>query len=60
MGTEAFRDYGPAHEFGDCEGSEELVFVGDEGITRVSVNSVEEVGLFVVMGSEEDVVDYSL
>ena len=60
MGPEALGDDGPAHEFGDGEGLEEFFLFGDFGVAGVGVDAVEEVGLFVVVGGEEDVVDYSL
>lgn len=60
VGTVGFGDDGPAHEFGDGELFEETLFFGDEDIARVGVDPVEEVGLFVVVGGENDVVDYSL
>lgn len=60
MGAEALGDDGPAHEFGDGEGFEELLLVGDEGVAGVGVYAVEEVGLFVVVRGEEDVIDDSL
>lgn len=50
----------PAHKFGDGEEFEEGGFLGDEGISCVSVNAVEEVGLLVIVGGKDDVVDYSL
>jgi len=53
-------DNGPAHKFGDGEEFEEGGFGGDEGVAAVEVDAVEEVGLFVVVGGENDVVDYSL
>ncbi len=60
VGAEAVGDDGPAHDFGDGEGFEEFFFYGDEGVADVGVDAVEEVGLFVVVGGEEDVVDDSL
>ena len=60
VGAEALRDDGPAHQFGDGEGFEQLLLVGDEGVARVGMDAVEEVGLLVVVGGEEDVVDDSL
>jgi len=60
VGAEALGDDGPAHEFGDGEGFDEVALLGDERIAGVGVDAVEEVGLFIVMGGEEDVEDYSL
>ncbi len=60
MGAEAFGDDGPAHELGDGEGFEQLLLVGDEGVAGVGVYAVEKVGLLVIVGCEEDVVDDSL
>ena len=53
-------DHGPAHEFGYSEEFEECCFGGDEGVAAIEVDAVEEVGLFVVVRGEDDVVDYSL
>ena len=58
--AEAVGDDGPAHEFGDGEGLDEFSFFGDEGVASVGVDAVEEVGLLVVVGGEEDEEDYSL
>ena len=60
MGTEFLGDDGPPHEFGDGEEFEELGFWRDEGVAGVGVDAVEEVGLFVVVGGEDHIVDYSL
>lgn len=60
MCAKALGNDGPAHEFRDGEGSEELLLVGDEGVAGVGVDAVEEVGLFVVVGGEEDIIDDSL
>lgn len=60
MRAEFFGDDGPAHEFGDGEEFKELGFGGDEGVAGVGLDAVEEVGLFVVVGGEDDVVDYTL
>ena len=53
-------DDGPAHEFGDGKEFEEGGFRRDEGVAAVEVDAVEKVGLFVVVGGENDVIDYSL
>ena len=58
--AEALGDDGPAHEFRDGKGFNKFFFFGDEGVAGVRVDAVEEVGLFVVMRGEEDVVDDSL
>ena len=58
--AEALGDDGPAHELGDGEGFEEFFLFGDLGVAGVGVDAVEEVGLFVVVGGEEDVEDDSL
>ena len=60
VGAELFGDDGPAHEFGDGEEFEKTGFGGDLGIPGVEVDAVEQIGLFVVVGGEEDVVDYPL
>jgi len=60
VGTELFGDDGPAHEFGDGEEFEELLFEGYEGIARIRVDAVKQVGLFVVVGGEDNVINYSL
>lgn len=60
MGAEAFGDYRPAHEFGDGEGFEQLLLVGDERVAGVGVDAVEKVGLLVVVRCEENVIDDSL
>jgi len=44
----------------DCEEFEKLCIEGDLGIPGVFLNAVEEVGLFVVVGGEGDIVDDSL
>ena len=60
MRAEFLGDDGPAHEFGDGEEFEELGFGWDEGVAGVGLDAVEEVGLFVVVGREDNVEDYSL
>ena len=60
MGAEALGNHGPAHEFGDGEGLEQLLLVGDERVARVGVYAVEKVGLLVIVRCEKNVVDYSL
>lgn len=51
---------GPSHEFRNGECLEELLLARDEGVAGVGVDAVEEIGLFVVVRGEEDVVDYTL
>lgn len=53
-------DDGPAHEFGDGELFEEALLLGDKGVAAVGVDAVQEVGLLVVVGGEDDVVDDAL
>jgi hypothetical protein len=60
MGTEELCDLGPSHEFVNGEELEELGVEWYLGISGISVNTVEEVGLFVVVGSEDDIVYDSL
>ena len=60
MGAKALGNNGPAHQFRDGEGFQKLLLVRDERVAGIGVDAVEEVGLFIVMGSEEDVVDHSL
>ena len=60
MWAEALGDYRPAHELRDGKCLEELFLFWDKSIPGVGVDAVEEVGLFVIVGSEKDVVDYSL
>ena len=60
VGAELLGHDGPAHEFGDREEFEEAGFGGDEGVAGIGVDAVEEVGLLVVVGGEEDVVYDSL
>lgn len=60
MGAETLGDDGPTHELRDGEELEELAFVGDKGVPGVGMDAMEEIGLFVVVGGEEDVIDYSL
>ena len=43
MGSEALRDHRPAHELGDGEGLEKFLLFGNEGITGIGVDAVEEV-----------------
>jgi hypothetical protein len=54
------RNFWPSHEFVNGEELEELGIKWYLGISGISVNAVEEVGLFVVVGGENDIVDDSL
>ena len=60
MRAKSFGDDWPSHELRDCEKLQEARFCRDEGVTRVGMDSVQKIGLLVVMGSEKDVVDDSL
>lgn len=60
MGAKPLGNDGPTHEFGDGEGFEKLLLVGHEGVAGVGIDAMKEVGLFVVVGGEKDIVDYSL
>ncbi len=55
-----FGHEGPAHEFGACEEFEERSFLRDKGVAAIGIDAVEEVGLLVVVGREDDVEDYAL
>lgn len=58
--AEKLGDFGPAHEFVDGEELEKLSFERDLAVAGVTEDAVEEVRLFVVVGSEDYVVDDSL
>lgn len=60
MGAKTLGDNGPAHQLRDGEDLEELLLMGNEGIASLGVDAVEEVGLFVIVRGEKDVVNYSL
>ena len=60
MGAKTLGNNGPAHQFRDGEGFQKLLLIRDEGVAGIEVDAVEEIGLFIVVGSEEDVVDHSL
>lgn len=60
MGAKSLGNDGPTHKFRDGESFEQLLLAGDEGVAGVRIDAVEEVGLFVVVGGEKDIVDYSL
>jgi len=44
----------------DREEFEKLGIEGYLGISGISVDAVEEIGLLIVVGSEDNIVDYSL
>jgi hypothetical protein len=60
MRTKELRNFWPSHEFVNGEELEELGIEWYLGISGISVNAMEEVGLFVVVGGEDDIVDDSL
>jgi hypothetical protein len=60
MRTKELRDFWPSHEFVNGEELEELGIEWYLGISGISVYAVEEVGLFVVVGCEDHIVDDSL
>jgi len=55
-----FGNEGPAHEFGACEEFEERSFFRDQRVAGIGIDAVEEVGLLVVVGREDDVENYAL
>jgi hypothetical protein len=57
VGTEYSGDFWPSHELVDGEESQELCIERDLRVTRVFVDAVEEVGLFVIVWCEYDIVD---
>ena len=60
VGPKFLGDDGPAHQFRDGEEFDELGFGWNEAVAGVGVDAVEEVGLFVVVSGEDDVIDNSL
>ena len=58
--AEELRNFWPSHKFMDGEEFEELGVKGNLLNTGVFVDAVEEVGLFVIIGGEDNVVDDSL
>ena len=60
MGPKTLGNDGPAHEFRDGEGFEQLLLVGDEGVTGIGVDAMEKVGLLIVVRGEENIIDDSL
>lgn len=55
-----FGNEGPAHEFGACEEFEERSFFRGQRVAGIGIDAVEEVGLLVVVGREDDVENYAL
>lgn len=55
-----FGDKWPAHEFWIGEELEERSFFGDEGVAGIGVDTMEKVGLFVVVGGKDYVEDDAL
>ena len=55
--AELFRYHGPAHEFIDREEAEQAGFDWDPGVAGFGVDAVEEVGLLVVVGGEDNIID---
>lgn len=60
MGAEFLGYHWPAHELGDGKELEELGIKGELYIAGIELDAVEEVGLLIVVGSEDDEVDYAL
>ena len=60
MRTKELGDFWPSHKFVNGEELKKLGIEWYLGISGISVNAMEEVGLFVVVGSEDDIVDDSL
>jgi hypothetical protein len=60
MWTKELSNFWPSHEFVDGKKFEELSIERYLSITDVFLHTVEEVGLFVVVGSEDNVVNDSL
>ena len=60
VGAEALGNDGPAHEFGNGESFEQLLLVGNKGVTSVGMYTMEKVGLLVIVGCEKNVIDDSL
>ena len=60
MGPESLCDDRPPHQLGNSKELEECGFGRYQGISRIKVDTVEEVGLFVVVRCQYYVIDYSL
>jgi hypothetical protein len=60
VGTEQLGNFWPSHEFVNGEEFKELCIERDLVDSGVFLYAVEEVGLFVVVGGEDDIVNNSL
>jgi hypothetical protein len=60
MWAEQLGNLWPSHKFVDCEELEKLCVEGNLVDPSVFLYTVEEVGLLVVVGGEDDIVDNSL
>ena len=60
MGAKELRYFRPSHKFGNGEEFEELGIERNLGVSGIFVDTVEEIGLFVVVWSEDYIVDDSL
>ena len=60
VGTEQLGNFWPSHEFVNGEEFEKLCIERDLVDSGVFLYAVEEVGLFIVVGGEDDIVDDSL
>jgi hypothetical protein len=58
--TKQLSNFWPSHEFVNGEEFKELCIEGDLVDSGVFLYAVEEIGLFVVVGGEDDIVDNSL
>jgi hypothetical protein len=52
-------NHGPAHQLGDGKELHQAGFLGDLRQSRVLLDAVQEVGLFIIVGREDNVVDYA-
>lgn len=57
MRSEYLSDFRPSHQLVYCEKLEELGIGRYLGVAGVFVDTVKKVGLFVVVGCENDIVD---
>lgn len=60
VGTEEFGYFWPSHKFVDSKELEELCIERDLSVSSVLVDAVEKIGLFVVVGCEDNIVNNSL
>jgi hypothetical protein len=60
MWAEQLGNFWPSHQFVDSEELQELCVEGNLVDSSVFLYAVEKVGLFVVVGGEDDIVDDSL